>query len=425
MAEKQSTKSDAKPLAEPPGTSARPAVKSMRFRSNNPELPTPRISNEAKVRRIIVYGSLIAFALTAILVSAALLQLFVLAPREAVATVGGVDITKAELQNRTKLEYASISSQYNRLSDAVQQAQAQGGDQAGFLAQFYQQQLQQLALQIDPAVIARNSLNNLIGERLIRQEAAARGITINPDDVQLRIEDDIGYFRAPKPDPTPSTPGATPEPAPTSIPEAQFQDGYKRGVDYFKSVGLSEQDFRGSYELRMIEEKLREDLVKDLPKQDLQYKFDYVRFNNQAAATDAVARLNSGAVTMPALISATNAITENIPGNGDSIDWSLKKTVEGRFDADLVKALDTAEIGKVTTVFSETAGSFYVAQLGGREVRALSAADLDAQKRATFDEWLRKAQDDPAKVANKSADIVNIVPKNIRDQIAVFKQNLR
>ena len=416
--------------------SERPVVKSLRWAAANPNLPIPRISNEARTRRIVIYGALVAFALTALLILAAVLQVFVIEPQAAVATVGTVKITKTQLQNRIKLDFANVANRYSNLAQTVQQAQSQSDpanpDKNNFLLQFYQQQLQQVGSQIDAPLIARASLNSLITEQLIRQEATARGLTASSAEVNKAIQKEFGYFTDPLPTsaaqvaPTAAPgataePAATPEPQPTSVSEAELQSGIQRGQDYYKGFNLPASDFQSLFELRILDQKLHEDLGKSVPKQDLHFQFDYIRFNSEVDATGALAKAVNDPTTFGDMISVTNAITLPRPiGNGEKVDWTLNKNVADRYGDHVLSALSDATVGKVTTAFSPTINSFYVLLPRGLEVRPLSDSDTTSQQKALYDAWLAKAQEAGGKVTDKTADPTQFVPKSIKDQITQF-----
>lgn len=418
--------------------SERPSVKSLRWAAANPNLPTPRVSNEARTRRIVIYGALAAFALTALLIAAAVIQLFAIEPQTAVAVVGATKISKTQLQNRIKLDFSNVASRYSNLQQTVAQAQAQSDPASpdnNFLLQFYQQQLQQAGSQIDASQISRGSLNSLIDEQLIRQEAGARGLTVTGDEIDKAIQKEFGYFPEPLPTSTPpapptaapgatAEPPATPEPLPTSVSEAELQTGIKRGEDYYKSFGFPTTDFRGLFELRLLDQKLHEDFGKAIPKQDSQLQFDYIRFNSEQLANEGLSKANSDPAGFATLISTTNAITLPQPvGSGEHVDWTLSKSVAARYGDYVLSALSAGQIGKVTSAYSPTISSYYVLVPRGNEVRPLTDADISSQQKSLYDSWLAKAKDAGGKVTDKVADPTTLVPKTIKDQITTFQQN--
>lgn len=108
-----------------------------------------------------------------------------LQPRQPVATVGDTDIALSDYALRLNFERYQIFDQIRSLD---QQVQAQGGDQqsAGFLLQFYGQQIQQLAQQYQG--LSNQVLETMIGDVLIRDKAAEVGIDVTDQEVQDRIE---------------------------------------------------------------------------------------------------------------------------------------------------------------------------------------------------------------------------------------------
>ena len=180
-----------------------------------------RYEREARTRRIVVIGAGIVAALTLALIVAAVVQLRVVEPNRAVASVGGESIALADVQKRMKFEQTQVEQRYGQLAQQVTSLQQQGGDPSqNFLLQFYQQQLQQIGQQASAEGIAQQALTSMINDKLVRQEATKRGITVSTDEVQEAIEKNYGFYRVtltPFPTDTPlPTPTATLEPTATS-----------------------------------------------------------------------------------------------------------------------------------------------------------------------------------------------------------------
>jgi hypothetical protein len=180
-----------------------------------------RYEREARTRRIVVIGAAIVAALTLALIIAAVVQLRVVEPNRTVASVGGQTISLSDVQKRMKFDQKQVEQRYSQLAQQVSQLQQQGGDpNQNFLLQFYQQQLQQIGQQASAEGIATQSLTSMINDKLVRQEAAKRGIAVSADAVQEAIESNYGFYRVtltPFPTDTPlPTPTATLEPTATS-----------------------------------------------------------------------------------------------------------------------------------------------------------------------------------------------------------------
>ncbi len=180
-----------------------------------------RYEREARTRRIVVIGAAIVAALTLALIIAAVVQLRVVEPNRTVASVGGETIALNDVQKRMKFEQTQVQQRYSQLAQQVSTLQQQGGDPSqNFLLQFYQQQLQQLGQQASAEGIAQQALTSMINDKLVRQEAVKRGITVSADEVQESVEKNYGFYRVtltPFPTDTPlPTPTATLEPTATS-----------------------------------------------------------------------------------------------------------------------------------------------------------------------------------------------------------------
>jgi parvulin-like peptidyl-prolyl isomerase len=190
-----------------------------------------RAEREAQLQRRIVLGTVVAAAIIVLLVVIALIYESLIRPNQPVARVGDETINVAEFQQRVRMEHELETIQ---LSNAINQyASFSGGD----LNQAYSQLIQQepystwnSELQI-PDTLANRVLSDLINDRLVANEAAARGITVSDEEVQSQINAFIGYdpeqvaLIGTDPTTTPSptasrTPlvSATPSPQPTGTP---------------------------------------------------------------------------------------------------------------------------------------------------------------------------------------------------------------
>ncbi len=121
-----------------------------------------RARREAQMQRLVLAGSVVtAIAVIGVLVYAYVNQQYLL-PNHAVATVNGEAITVKQFQDRVKVDLY-------------------------FLA------LNPFAGSTDPRVIAQQSLDNLIDEALMRQEAKELNVTVIDSEVQHRAELAFGY----------------------------------------------------------------------------------------------------------------------------------------------------------------------------------------------------------------------------------------
>jgi parvulin-like peptidyl-prolyl isomerase len=414
-----------------------------------------RLDRERRMRRFIILGSILVGVVTVVLVAAALLQMFVLEPQRAVATVGGQPISLQQLQKRMRYEQSQVVNQYNRLSQNIAQLQSSTDPSNQFLLQIAQQQLQSIGQQGSAEAIAQTSLSNMIDEQLVKREANSRGITVTPEEVTAELERNFGLYRqtlTPFPTDTPAPPAtataipavavtgtvtatiastvtvtppptATPRLQPTSIADADFQLLYNRALESYQAIGFTDADLRGLVESSLYQQRLQQVFADGVAKDAPHVKFDYVRFNNEADAAAALAELTSNQITFPALITRTNEITQPQPmGSGGSIDWTPASVVEQQFGPEIAGPLAVKAIGAPAGVFTSTLDGAYVLLPLGRETRPLSESDLQQQQQQAFSDWLNGARND-ATLVTRPATLTDVIPADVRNAARNFLAN--
>jgi hypothetical protein len=420
-----------------------------------------RYERERRTRKIVVIGSIVVTLLVLLLIAAAALQILVFEPNRAVAAVNGTDISVAQVQSRMKLEFADLTYNYNQLASQVQQLQRSTNQNDAFLVQFYQQQLQQMGARGTTEQVARNSLDALIDEILVRQEAQRRGITVTSDDVQQEVEKSIGFYRStltPFPTYTPVTPEptlaptatpltvtkpltatkpitpsptlaplptSTPRLQPTSISQAELQQGRERGAQFYTALGYPAAQFERAYETILLTRKVQDMMAKEVPTRTQHYEFNYVRFNTIETATQYARLLASGQITFDLMITQSNTITQPAPiGSGSHRDWTSKASVESQFGNEVLAALEAGPLNKPTTLItSSLTNGYYILLPLGREVRALEESELQQVQQKNYSDWLTAAKADANKVQRKF-DPLTVMPRDLKTSIDQFQQSI-
>ncbi len=416
-----------------------------------------RHERQRRIRRITLIGIAVVTVLTVLLVGAFLVEQFIVIPNRAAAQVGGETITLTDLQRRMKLELAQATSNYNQLAGQVDQLQQQASaDPEGtnsFLVQFYQQQLQQVAAGVEVSRIAQAALDNLIKDRLIRQGAARRGISVVPDALKQEIERSVGFYRAtltpfptytpappPTPTPVPLTPTAaltasapstvtvTPEPTlgppeqPTSVSLAELDQIKTRAREFYTSLTYGDTELEREYESSLYATRLQEAFAGEVPTETQHYVFDFVRFNTPDAAQSGSDRLAGRQITFEALISETNTITQPASlGNGGTRDWTSKNTVEQQFGNEVLAALEATPLGQASSIITSSLGGYYIVLPTAREVRPFGPSELSSVQRQAYDDWLAGAAADAARV-QRLIDPLEAMPATVRQAIEEFQR---
>ncbi len=200
-------------------------------------------------RRMLIALGVVAGLLLAI-IAAGVIQELVLKPRQPIATVNGAQISSADYAKRV------LYALYQEANDPTNTQPS------------------------DPQSTSLQVLDNMVDEKLLREQAQQRGITVSAAEVDESLEKAFGYLRnTPTPSPTPEksptplpspTPGGspTPTPLPTSTPVslAAYQERLKNFTDQVKTAAnMSEADLRALVEIDLLRSKLYDAVTKDVP----------------------------------------------------------------------------------------------------------------------------------------------------------------
>jgi parvulin-like peptidyl-prolyl isomerase len=149
-----------------------------------------RLQREERQRRFILIGAIIVIVLVLGLIGFGLLDQYYLSSIRPVADVNGERITTAQFQAQTRYTRQRL------INNAVQSAQIMQyfGNSAEMLASV-QNQISQIEAQLDPQVAGQGTLDQLIDDTLIRQEAKNRGITVSQEEIDKAVQEGLAFTR--------------------------------------------------------------------------------------------------------------------------------------------------------------------------------------------------------------------------------------
>lgn len=356
-----------------------------------------------------------------------------------VATVNGEGIKATEFIKRAKLERIQ---QLNQLTNYMQIAQMFGTDPMTdpTFAPIINQSINLLS---DTNSLGSRVLDIMIGERLIKQEAVKRGITVTAEEIELRIQQEYGYFPNGTPTAAPTLPvpaeptlgptqlalvtitptfspptseptatlepGVTPEatatveptatatvgPTATALPTATpfSKEAYENSLQTTLD-GLSEQaeisveDYRQIYEYIIFREKLREQVTADLQPVEEQVWAQHILVATEEEALGVLARLEAGEdwsdVALEVSLDSGSAI------NGGSLGWFGKGMMVAPFEEAAFALQTPGELSQpVPTSFG-----YHIIRLVDRGSRPLTDQQFEDLKTRVFNEFLIALRDD-------------------------------
>lgn len=200
-----------------PPTSTRQSRREQRFAQQQ----------EQQIRNLrLAAAGIIGVILLIIIVGLIVELIFV--PNQAVASVNGTEITMRDWQQRVQFERAQLIKSVDDNYELFHDAEAEDQDDARqntirTLQQFFGNQMN--ALVNGHEAIGEGTLEGMISNELVRQEAAARSIAVSSDEVDAAIGEQYQYFDGglPTPFPTPEN-TVVPTPSVTPIPDPAFAD---------------------------------------------------------------------------------------------------------------------------------------------------------------------------------------------------------
>jgi len=372
--------------------------------------------------------------------------------RQPIAIVAGDAFSTNEFQNYVRFSRYQLLNQYSQYQNI---ASMFGTDEAS--QSYFTQYLSQIEYQLtDPLILGQQALDQLIEDKLIRQEAARRGITVTEAEVDALIESLFGYY--PNGTPTPAatlpvlptstlsplqltlvpptatatapaetaTPTTVPSPTvaptadtvstPTALPtpytEALYRADYKEQLSTTKRIaGLSESEFRWLYEMSLYREKVTDAITADITHEQDQVWARHILVADKASAQLVLDRLNNGE-DFAAIAAEVSTDSSNAQQGGD-LGWFGTGVMDPAFE----QAAFSLGIGETSEPVQSSFG-WHIIQVLGHEVRSISDAEfqniqdqamqdwLTAQREASdvqiFDYWKERIPTDPVLYKNSS-----------------------
>jgi foldase protein PrsA len=317
-------------------------------------------------------------------------QELVAKPSAPVAKVNGVPISTQIYQKRLLLERMSIDANIEAIR--AQRSQYDSETDA-FLLSIIDQQISQLSMQRQ-LLNDESFLDQLIEEELINQAAQREGVSVSPEEIDRRIEENFGYSgEEPTPAPSPttgvitSTGEVTPTEAPTPMTRARFEELYGNLLSTLQAgAGLSEAEYREIVAAGILREKMQDFVGQQVPTSEVQIRVRHILLDTEEEAQTILERLEDGE---DFALLATEVSTDTLSADqGGELGWIPKGEMSDAFD----EVAFNLPVGQISEVV-ETPSGFDVIQVEERdENRELDPDMLDRRKTEAFQVWLYDLQ---------------------------------
>ena len=316
-------------------------------------------------------------------------QEFIAKPNAPVAIVNGVSIRSRAHQRLVRYEQWRLRIQAAELQQRQAQLDPEAEDQE-FMAQYMNQQLQQIQAMMPQ--VPYQTVQRMIDDELVRQEAHRRGITVSGEESQQAIEEEFGYYRippTPAPTPTPVTETlsiATPVPTPVPLTLAQFQEAYGNYVKIVgEQTGMSEAELQEIFHDALLRQELQEALAAEVPRTAEQVHARHILVETEEKAQQVWERLNKGESFE--LLAQELSTDEFNKDEGGDLGWFPRGQMVSAFE----EAGFDAEVGEIVGPV-QTSFGWHIIKVEGHEVRELEPSVLSFRQGQALQNWLAEAR---------------------------------
>jgi peptidyl-prolyl cis-trans isomerase D len=388
-----------------------------------------RMQRERMYRRYILIAFIAVIAVTAGILIYGMLQQSVLEPLQAVAIVNSEKISTKAWQAQTRF------ARSNLIRSALNTYQfAQAFSDPSFASSFASQ-LQQIQFQLDPATVGKQTLDQMVDNIVIRDEAEKLGVSVTDEEINNAFQEAFGYYPEGTPTPVPTfpiiptstlsplqmtlvpptatptlaptlvvtgtvtatatlaptatptiepTPEATSTPMPTATPYTLegYQELFKQTVaDYKTNYQISESDLRYVIETQLLRQKVEEAVVGELPNTRQEVWARHILVADEALAKDLYTQVSNGADFCK--LAAENSTDDSNKDNCGDLGWFTAGKMVKEFE-DVAFAMQPGDLSEpVKTEFG-----WHIIQVLGNEDRPIAESEYNQLKTTKFTEWL-------------------------------------
>jgi hypothetical protein len=381
-----------------------------------------RAQREAETNRLLLVLTAIIAAVILVILGTAFFVDGVVRPNQAVASVGGTNISLRDFQQRVTLERWQAGEQLLQVYQ-IQYLQSELSDPSTPYGRLYSEML-------DPATFGKTVLDKMVNALIVKEYAAKNNITLSDAEIQKQLGQNFGYVpdvptatatlpptltptdivsSTPSPSPTitptPSViPTATVTPFPTGLPTntpgptQQALDYQKNQDDYYTAAangsGLSHDQVR-QLMLEMATEQALSNKVqtavagKPQAVQD-EVKVRHILLKTQDDANNVVKALKAGE-SFAELAHALSQDTGSGSQGGD-LGWTPNN---GQYVTEFNAYIwDPKTIVGTVSDPIQTQDGWHVIQLEARQPRQLSDQDQQSVLAKAYNDWLTKTKTD-------------------------------
>lgn len=393
-----------------------------------------RRERERRRERQIYLALAFVAALILVVLGATYYRLNIAILDQQIAVVNGAPISVRDYQARLRYDANSANQRIAQYANVLSQINPNDQTVSQF-ASYYQNLLNQEEANL--AALPNTTLETMIDDELVKQEAKRRGVTVTAaeidTEIELQVKQGLGYARptlTPTVGPSPTatgtptstltptstatptwsptatpaltqtltatpTEGPTSTPAPTQTPLSPqaYQTEQAKVRDSLAQESIEFDAFRKIVEAQLFRTKLNNELAKDIPKTEDQVHLRHIPVPSFDTAQKVEARLKAGEDF--AKVAGDVSADPSAKTNGGDIGWFGRDqlTQLGQSFADTAFNLPVMQISDPITT---TTGDVDIIQVLEKDPKhTLDASQLQQKQSDALNQWLRTASTSP------------------------------
>ena len=397
-----------------------------------------RLHREKQQIKWITIGSIVVIVLVIASIGYGILDEKVLRGLRSVAVVNGEKISANDFRAFTKYYRNSLIQNAQR---TYQFASMFGSDPTTL--QNFGSQLISISGELDTNRAGQSAIDQMVADKLIRQEAKKRGITVSVDEIEARMQEAFRYFPNGTPTPSPTSPPvatftlspaqqtmipptativptpvitttatissplptlaatlestatptlapteavitatATPQPTETPFTFDAYKEAYATMVAEYQATEIPEDTIRYVIESGIYREKLKEAVIGEVPCTEEQVWAQHILVADENVAKDIISKLQAGE-DWAKLAATYSTDTSNKDKSGD-LGWFGRGQMVKEFEDGAFALTQPGQISQpIKTQFG-----YHIIRLVAHETRPISASQCTQLSDKKFDEWL-------------------------------------
>ena len=399
-----------------------------------------RLHREQRQTRYITIGSILVILAVILVILYGYLDQRYFRFMRSVAVVNGEKISANEFRDFTKYYRNNLIQNAENL---YQLASMFGSDQNAL--ESFGSQLVQISDELDAERAGNQALNQLIEDKLVRQEAQKRGISVSSDEVEVAMQEALRYYANGTPTPSPTAkikptstlsseqiamlpPSATPSPtadaavtatatltatviapiSPTPQPTVQptsvvtvtatplptatpytlegYQVAYGTMVANLAAVEVKEEILRYVIESRLIQDKMIKEIVGEVACVEDQVRAQHILVADEILAKDIHQRAVDGEDWFK--LAAEYSTDASNKDQGGDLGWFGKGAMVAEFEQ---AAYNLTKPGQISEPVQSQFG-WHIIRLVARQEMPLTASECSRLPDEKFQEWVAETR---------------------------------